>query len=198
MAIHHPTPPFSGGERPRLPSAQVGPVTQGVRAMRAADPADRAIAAIQDGLDRHFAQVANPVLDPRQFTHGIRALSRPEVEDLIGGLIDLLDAMDGDADLEPSLAAPEPVITNGWGNCPHSNQAHWAGGATDDQEHDAGSDREEENEHGGDIQDEPHDPQPDDVLPSMHRWDPRVAEGARAVGRQAWAMRARKDREARG
>lgn len=30
----------------------------------------------------------------------IRALSRTEVEDLIGGLIDLLDAMDGDADLE--------------------------------------------------------------------------------------------------
>ncbi|KQS65961.1 hypothetical protein ASG32_30935 [Methylobacterium sp. Leaf361] len=31
---------------------------------------------------------------------GIRALSRTEVEDLIGGLIDLLDAMDGDADAE--------------------------------------------------------------------------------------------------
>jgi hypothetical protein len=37
MAIHHPTPPFGGGERPRLPSAQVGPVTQAIRAMRAAD-----------------------------------------------------------------------------------------------------------------------------------------------------------------
>ncbi|SEF40784.1 hypothetical protein SAMN04488144_101128 [Methylobacterium sp. 190mf] len=41
---------------------------------------------------------------PRNFAqplpHGIRALSRTEVEDLIGGLIDLLDAMDGDADLE--------------------------------------------------------------------------------------------------
>ncbi|SFT24743.1 hypothetical protein SAMN04487845_13058 [Methylobacterium sp. yr668] len=30
----------------------------------------------------------------------VRALSRTEVEDLIGGLIDLLDAMDGDADAE--------------------------------------------------------------------------------------------------
>jgi hypothetical protein len=37
MAIHHPTPPLGGGERPRLPSAQVGPVTQAIRAMRAAD-----------------------------------------------------------------------------------------------------------------------------------------------------------------
>ncbi|WP_267424923.1 hypothetical protein [Methylobacterium sp. GC_Met_2] len=81
---------------------QSGPVTQAIRAMRAADPANQAIAAIQDGLDRHFAQAANPVLDPPQFTHGIRALSRPELEDLIGGLIDLLDAMDGDADREPN------------------------------------------------------------------------------------------------
>lgn len=81
MAIHHPTPPLGGGERPRLPSAQVGPVTQAIRTMRSADP----------------------VLDPRQFTHGIRALSRTEVEDLIGGLIDLLDAMDGDADREPEV-----------------------------------------------------------------------------------------------
>ncbi|MGU3387739.1 hypothetical protein ACLBYG_24750 [Methylobacterium sp. D53M] len=81
MAIHHPTPPLGGGERPRLPSAQVGPVTQAIRAMRSAEPAP------QSG----FAT---------QFTQGIRTLSRTEVEGLIGGLIDLLDAMDGDADLE--------------------------------------------------------------------------------------------------
>lgn len=37
MATHHPTPPLGGGERPRLPSAQVGPVTQAIRNMRAAD-----------------------------------------------------------------------------------------------------------------------------------------------------------------
>lgn len=74
MAIHHSTPPLGGGERPRLPSAQVGPVTQAIRAMRA----------------------------PTWHLHAgdIRALSRSEVEDLIGGLIDLLDAMDGDADAE--------------------------------------------------------------------------------------------------
>lgn len=86
MAIHHPTPPLGGGERPRLPSAQVGPVTQAIRAMRAAEP-------MKVG-DR------SPTFDRGSFTQGIRALSRTEVEDLIGGLIDLLDAMDGDADLE--------------------------------------------------------------------------------------------------
>ncbi|MGE8126842.1 hypothetical protein ACQKQD_07680 [Methylobacterium sp. NPDC080182] len=81
MAIHHPTPPLGGGERPRLPSAQVGPVTQAIRAMRSAEPHN----------SRHLGDNS---------AHGIRALSRTEVEDLIGSLIDLLDAMDGDADAE--------------------------------------------------------------------------------------------------
>jgi hypothetical protein len=107
MAIHHPTPPLGGGERPRLPSAQVGPVTQAIRAMRAAEP----IIPAQNNTGK-------PGIS-RFEEHGIRALSRTEVEDLIGGLIDLLDAMDGDTDLEV------------------------------------------ENEHGGDIQDEPHDPEED-------------------------------------
>lgn len=98
MAIHHPTPPLGGGERPRLPSARVGPVTQAIRAMRA--PEATANLSLADAAP-------------------IRALSRTEVEDLIGSLIDLLDAMDGDTDLEV------------------------------------------ENEHGGDIQDEPHDPEED-------------------------------------
>ena len=95
MAIHHPTPPIGGGERPRLPSTQVGPVTQAIRTMRSADPA----------------------LDPRKFTHGIRALSRTEVEDLIGGLIDLLDAMDGDADLEDGHDAEGNTDDNGIADC---------------------------------------------------------------------------------
>ena len=78
MAIYHSTPPLGGGERPRLPSAQVGPVTQAIRAMRA----------------------------PTWHLHArdIRALCRTEVEDLIGGLIDLLDAMDGDTDRELEVA----------------------------------------------------------------------------------------------
>ena len=105
MAIYLSTPPFGGGERPRLPSAQVGPVTQAIRNMRAAEPTK--------------VGHASPTFGRSTFTHSIRALSRTEVEDLIGGLIDILDAMDGDSDLEV------------------------------------------ENEHGGDIQDEPHDPEED-------------------------------------
>ena len=134
MAIHHSTPPFGGGERPRLPSAQVGPVTQAIRAMRAADSADQAIVAIESGLASFFAEInavksgitalgkpgdfrfqdhgtrAMPTTEPEphtgyasQFTHGIRALSRTEVENLVEGLIDLLDGWDGDADHEPDL-----------------------------------------------------------------------------------------------
>ncbi|MDP4006921.1 hypothetical protein [Methylobacterium sp. NEAU K] len=38
-----------------------------------------------------------------QFTHDIPAVSRTEVETLIKGLIDLLDAFDRDADLEPEV-----------------------------------------------------------------------------------------------
>ena len=45
----------------------------------------------------------------------------------------------GEADAEPSLASPER----------HGSQARWAQGSR--------SDREGEDEHGGDIQDEPHD-----------------------------------------
>ena len=86
MAIHHPTLPFSGGERPRLPSAQVGPVTQAIRRMRSAEPTK---------VGR-----ASPTFGRSAFSHGIHTLSRTEVEDLIGGLIDLLDAMDGDTDRE--------------------------------------------------------------------------------------------------
>lgn len=35
--------------------------------------------------------------------HGVRALSRTEVETLVESLIDILDAMDGDTDHEPDL-----------------------------------------------------------------------------------------------
>ena len=70
-------------------------------------------------------------------------------------LIAALDAMDGDADLEPSLGAPEIILPSGWGfgclidrNC---SQVHWADGAPGDNE------GEIEDGHGGDILDEPHD-----------------------------------------
>ena len=109
MAIHHPTPPLGGGERPRLPSAQVGPVTQAIRACRPVDPADRAVGEIQIGLASFFADA------DRQ---RVRELRR-RIADRIEADLALLDALDGDPDLE------------------------------------------NENEHGGDIQDEPHDPEED-------------------------------------
>ena len=92
MAIHHLTPPIRGGERPRLPSTQIGPVTQAIRAMRAAEPqaksetvshlpaSDAAIAAIREGVMRFLAE-------------------RIERD------IALLDALDGDTDAEPSLGS---------------------------------------------------------------------------------------------
>lgn len=158
---------------PKAPKRQTGPVTEAIRTMRAADP--------------QFDQ--NPDLIALR-----RALANRIERDIAA-----LDMLGGDPDFEPSLGAPEPCLPVGWGGLriPATDQANWADGGTDDQEYDAGSDREEENEHGGDIQDVPHDPQPDDVLPSMHGWDPRVADGARKVRREAEAMRARKDREAR-
>ena len=89
MAIHHPTPPLGGGERPRLPSAQVGPVTQAIRAMRAPTWHLHGSRQLGDNLP-----------------HGARALSRDEVENLVGDLIDLLDAMDGDNVRSSGMSAP--------------------------------------------------------------------------------------------
>lgn len=97
MAIHHPTPPLCGGERPRLPSAHVGPVTQAIRAMREAEPVE--FRTVRD-LQAKSANVADFPRFGEKHPQGIRALSRTEIEDLIGGLIDLLDAMDGDTDHE--------------------------------------------------------------------------------------------------
>lgn len=59
MAIHHSTPRFGGGERPRLPSVQVGPVTQAIRAMRRPTWPLHGVRLLGDDLP-----------------HGIRALSR--------------------------------------------------------------------------------------------------------------------------
>lgn len=63
---------------------------------------------------------------------------RARIEREIDRLIGLLDAIDGDLDLEPSL---------GW---PEDGPDHLAENVTQD-------DREQEDEHGGDVQDEPHD-----------------------------------------
>ena len=111
--------PQSGNPRPLLGQGlgrQLGPVSRAIRACRETDPADQAIAAIKDGLASFFAETnavksgiseptkvgrESPTFDRGTFTHGIRALSRDEVENLVEGLVDLLDAWDGDADREP-------------------------------------------------------------------------------------------------
>lgn len=80
-------------------------------------------------------------------------VSREEIEGLIDRLIDVLDALDGDPDLEE-------------------------GG-----DHEYDDEREEENEHGGDILDEPHDGGEDDE--PFLGWDnPRVGPADTAEG---WA-----------
>jgi hypothetical protein len=57
-------------------------------------------------------------------------------------LIDALDAMDGECDREPWLGSPEL-------NPGYAASDHWASGINDD--------REQEDEHGGDVLDERHD-----------------------------------------
>ena len=134
MAIHAhstrtPLLPQSGNPRPLLGQGfgkQPGPVTQAIRAMRKADPAERAIADLQDGLDRFFE-------GPAQFTHGIRALTRAEVGTLVEGLIDLLDAYDSDADHEPDVDR-EPDTDGEPSLCGLIVQ--WPGGGGDDREED--------------------------------------------------------------
>ncbi len=99
MAIHHLTPPIRGGERPRLPSTQIGPVTQAIRAMRAAAP--KAKSEIISHLPADISDL------------------RRRIADRIEADLALLDALDGDCDLE------------------------------------------EDDPAGGDICDEPHDPEED-------------------------------------
>ncbi|WP_267428067.1 hypothetical protein [Methylobacterium sp. GC_Met_2] len=94
---------------------QSGPVTQAIRAMRAAEPlppADAAIEAIREGLIRYFVE------DDSADRQRVRELRR-RIADRIEADLALLHALDGDTDLEAK------------------------------------------NEHGGDIQDEPHDPEED-------------------------------------
>lgn len=56
---------------------------------------------------------------------------------LVDLLIALLDAIDGDSDLEPSLGALErPAFGWGWGIDRQSTQLAWGTGARDDREAD--------------------------------------------------------------
>lgn len=76
---------------------------------------------------------------------------RARIEREIDRLIELLDVIDGDLDLEPSL---------GW---PEDGPDHLAENVTQD-------DREEEDEHGGDVVDEPHDPEGEENDSQVLEW----------------------------
>ncbi|MFN3507464.1 MAG: hypothetical protein ACK4ZU_08305 [Allorhizobium sp.] len=106
---------------------------------------------------------------------------RKQIEATIEHLLSVLDHFDGDenleenGDLEPTLGAPERhpsswefapfgVVCRESGPLRHvreKSQDGWADGLRGDHE------REEENEHGGDILDEPHDG--DDDYEPCHR-----------------------------
>ncbi|MCJ2114102.1 hypothetical protein MKK64_23315 [Methylobacterium sp. E-025] len=100
-------------------------------------------------MDRHFSEA-----DHRR----LKTLRR-SVADRIESDLALLDMLAGDADLEPSLGAPEAATHT---LCDHGPLLAWGSGATDDCENNADDDREEENEHGGDVHDEPHDQDQDE------------------------------------
>lgn len=73
--------------------------------------------------------------------------------DALARLVAALDAMDSDADFEPTLGACEVKVGgyDGWQYPAAADQRHWGEGLLLDGE------QEVEDEHGGDIQDEPHD-----------------------------------------
>jgi len=98
--------PQSGNLRPLLGQGlgrQAGPVTQAIRAMRAAGPlppADAAIEAIREGLIRYFVE------EDGADRQRVRELRR-RIADRIEADLALLDALDGDADREADYASCE-------------------------------------------------------------------------------------------
>lgn len=59
---------------------------------------------------------------------------RARLEAWIERAIDLLDSLDGDAELEPSLGS----VNSSANYCTAGDQLFWTGGANDDREQDAG------------------------------------------------------------
>ncbi|WP_375450598.1 hypothetical protein [uncultured Devosia sp.] len=90
-------------------------------------------------------------MDPREWRQALSERIERQAA-VLSALIEALDVMEGDADLEPCLGAPEAQTGRGfWGaeRTEEGSQLYWAEGSD--------ADVEEENEHGGDVQDEPHD-----------------------------------------
>jgi len=77
MAIHHLTPLVRGGERPRLPSTQAGPVTRALLVMRSAELRERLEARTNYALpDPHI-----PLRDCLITAHAAAMAVRPVFED---------------------------------------------------------------------------------------------------------------------
>ena len=90
-------------------------------------------------------------LTPKGEAYALAQAGRREIEAEIERLIAVLDRWDGDPDLEPSMGALELASLAG-----PDDQTLWSEGGNVD-------DREIENEHGGDILDEPHDGNSEDL-----------------------------------
>lgn len=191
VTFHNHRPPRDAAVLPAA-KKQLGPVTLAIRAMRAAYGINAKAPTRRPGPVTEAIRTMRAAVPDFDANPDLIALRRA-LANRIEADIAALDMLGGDPDAEPSLGAPEPIIGFGFSMGGHifGDQTRWADGATYDGEQDAGEEREEENEHGGDIQDQPHDPQPDDILPKMHGWDPRVAEAARKARRNLEAIRAR-------
>ena len=105
MAIHHLTPPIRGGERPRLPSTQIGPVTQAIRAMRSTDSAKtETVSVISVGPASPGLSIKSETVSHLPASDAAIAAIREGVMRFLAERIErdiaLLDALDGDCDLE--------------------------------------------------------------------------------------------------
>lgn len=73
----------------------------------------------------HASALASPIAFPR----GMRRPSRAEIEAMVEGLIEYLDAIDGDADLEPSLGSIDATAHSDF-----AQQEDWNTGGGQDRE----------------------------------------------------------------
>jgi hypothetical protein len=117
MAIHYLTPPIRGGERPRLPSTQIGPVTQAIRAMRSTDPGKtETVSVIAAGPTSLGLSTKSETVSHLLATDAAIAAIREGVMRFLAERIErdiaLLDALDGDADTEPSLGSIDATSHN--------------------------------------------------------------------------------------
>lgn len=106
-------------------------------------PSPAAITAYADWAHRGFPEYGADGI----VRVSMRPFDRRAIGVAIERLIAMLDAMDGDPDLEDGRD-DEPSL--GWTEA-------WGGRGYVACRDDDGADREDENEHGGDISDEPHD-----------------------------------------